>query len=363
MLRLEMLPAAHGDALWLEYGDARGAHRVLIDGGPNSCYESLRWRILALPPDQRHFELLVITHVDADHIEGVIKLLQDEELQCSFDDIWFNDWQQIDNLPDLPPIPPNLGPVQGEFLGALIETLPDQHWNDAFDGAAVYVPPGNGELPSYTTPAGLKLTVLSPTRETLDALRRDWDKAVKEAGFNPGDRAAALAQLRAQKRLGPPRQDRLGDESRPSELDQSSNNGSSIALLAEFNNKRLLLSGDAYAPVLRQSLDRWMSANDERHVKLDAFKLPHHGSANNITPQLLEILRCKRYLISTSGAVFHHPDDETVNLILEHHKARGKPQLHFNYNTPDTSHWADPADQATRKYVALYPTGRTLEFY
>ena len=363
MMRLEMLPAAHGDSLWLEYGDAEDIHRILIDGGPASRYESLRWRILALPPEQRHFELLVITHVDADHIEGVIKLLQDDELNCSFDDIWFNDWKQIDNLPELPEIPPNLGPVQGEFLGALLETLENQAWNAAFSGEAVYVPPGDGPLPEFTTPAGLKLTVLSPTRGTLESLRRDWDKAVKDAGFNPGNREQALAQLKAQKRLGPPRQDRLGDESEPSQLDKSANNGSSIALLAEFDGKRLLLSGDAFAPELHQSLQRWLTANNKDKVKLDAFKLPHHGSTNNITPQLLEILSCKRYLISTSGAIFHHPDAETVDLILANHNARGKPQLHFNYLTDDTAHWNDASDQSERKYVAHYPSGNSLELY
>ena len=363
MLSLEMLPAAHGDCLWLEYGDETGSHRILIDGGPASCYENLRWRILALPPEERHFELLVITHVDADHIEGVIKLLQDDELNCRFDDIWFNDWKQINNLPAQAPIPPNLGPKQGEFLGALIETLDNQAWNAAFDGKAIYVLDGDAELPEFTTPAGLKLTVLSPTRGTLESLRRDWDKAVKEAGFNPGNRAQALAQLKTQKRLGPPRQDRLGDESRPSELDSSSNNGSSIALLAEYDGKRLLLSGDAFAPELRVALEKWMKANRKKSVKLDAFKLPHHGSTNNITPQLLEILRCKRYLFSTSGAIFHHPDAETVDLILENHKARGKPHLHFNYQTNDTGHWADLSDQLQRKYVAHYPSGNSIELY
>ena len=134
MMALEMLPAAHGDCLWLEYGTADNIHRVLIDGGPGSCYEHLRWRILALPQEQRRFELLVITHVDADHIEGVIKLLQDEDLGCQFDDIWFNDWVQIDGLMNSAPSLLPSGAVQGEFLGALIETMSGQAWNNAFAG-------------------------------------------------------------------------------------------------------------------------------------------------------------------------------------------------------------------------------------
>ena len=33
MLRIEMLPAAHGDCLWIEYGSGTNVHRILIDGG------------------------------------------------------------------------------------------------------------------------------------------------------------------------------------------------------------------------------------------------------------------------------------------------------------------------------------------
>jgi hypothetical protein len=33
MLRVEMLPAGHGDALLVEYGSPDCPHRILIDGG------------------------------------------------------------------------------------------------------------------------------------------------------------------------------------------------------------------------------------------------------------------------------------------------------------------------------------------
>ena len=239
---------------------------------------------------------------------------------------------------------------------------------------AICVSPQDQPLPNVTTAGGLKLTVLSPTRETLRSLGEVWEEAVKDAGFSPGDRDHALQQLRAQKRLGPPRQNILGadgppqagvmgNEIDPGSLDHSANNGSSIAMLAEFGDKRLLLSGDAFAPELRQSLDRWLQEQGESRVKLDAFKLPHHGSSKNITPQLLSVLECKNYLISTSGARFNHPDADAIELILEHHNARGRPHLHFNYLNDDTGHWADPEDQAERKYVAHYPLGNSVNFY
>ena len=33
MFKIEMLPAGHGDSLWIEYGDPRCPHRILVDGG------------------------------------------------------------------------------------------------------------------------------------------------------------------------------------------------------------------------------------------------------------------------------------------------------------------------------------------
>ena len=119
MFRIEMLPAAHGDCLWIEYGSGARVHRILIDGGPAHAYPALRERILHLPADARRFELLVITHIDADHIEGVIRLLLDAEaLACRFERIWFNGRDQLNAVPD--PAGEPLGGVQGEFLGMLI---------------------------------------------------------------------------------------------------------------------------------------------------------------------------------------------------------------------------------------------------
>ena len=91
MFRIEMLPAAHGDCLWIEYGTGRQVHRILIDGGPAHTYPQLRERILHLPASDRCFDLLVVTHIDADHIEGIIRLLRDAQaLSCRFQRIWFN---------------------------------------------------------------------------------------------------------------------------------------------------------------------------------------------------------------------------------------------------------------------------------
>lgn len=361
MLRVEMLPAAHGDSLWIEYGDAKEPCRVLVDGGPGFTYEALRWRILSLPQSARHFELLIVTHIDGDHIEGIIKLLQDETLGCTIDDIWFNDWKQIEHLPGHKDLEPILGPLQGEFLGALISQRTHQTWNGPWDGGLISVP-STGNLPNHVLPGGLRLTLLSPGLVELVELRKEWNKVVTDAGFSPGDREAALKQLSRRKRLGPPAE-RLGDEDVASSVDNSVANGSSIAVLIEFDGRRILLAADAFATRLRESLDRWRNQEDVSSVVLDAFKLPHHGSKKNLTPQLLENIRCRNYLISTSGAQFDHPDPETIDLLLVNHNHRGRARLHFNYRTVATATWANAVDQEQRSYEAYYPAGYNLELY
>ena len=73
MFRLEMLPARYGDCIWIEYGEDP-VRRILIDGGAPGVYKrTLKPRLKQLSDEERKFELLVVTHVDYDHIRGVLQ--------------------------------------------------------------------------------------------------------------------------------------------------------------------------------------------------------------------------------------------------------------------------------------------------
>jgi hypothetical protein len=363
MLRIEMLPARHGDALLVEYGpDEEVTHRTLIDAGPAAAYRDIRERLAAIPAGsdgRRQLELLVVTHVDGDHIEGVVKLVQDDELGAHPGDVWFNDWGQLESVEHGRP-PAKLGPEAGEFLGALLVEM-GLPWNQAFGGAAVVVPDEEAAtLQTWQTPGGLRLTVVSPTVDRLLALRKTWRKAITAAGFTPGDREAALRDFaRRRWARAPTGPVQLGDEGRRSSLDHSEANGSSIALVAEYGGRTVLLAGDAYAPELRLGLERWQQergATGDEPVQLDAFKLPHHGSDKNITPQLVRAMRCDRYLVSTNGAIFRHPDQQALRTLLAGHEGSAPPELLFNYRSRFTEPWADRDDCVSR-----YGTDAVLE--
>lgn len=394
MFRLEMLPAAHGDCLWIEYGSGDEVHRILIDGGPAHTYPRLRERILHLPVQQRHFDLLVITHVDGDHIEGVIRLLLDAQaLQCHFDRIWFNGREQLNAIPD--PAGHPLGGLQGEVLGLLLTDLAQrtgqQVWNTDFGGGPVVIAPTDANLPSVTLPGDCRLTLLSPDHERLLDLKDRWADELKKAGLRSGDAHSLRTWLDQSRNLRPlgdvlgnetgdalfdstsepeePLDDVLGRDtgeagaSAPFGIDASRANGSSIALLLTYPaaqpQVRVVLAGDAWASVLQASLQRLLPVGQTR-LTVDAFKLSHHGSVANISPELLQCLACRHYLVSTSGAIFQHPHARALELLLSEHAARGRPVLHFNHRTPTTQAWADAADQLARKYTAVYPAGLSL---
>ena len=77
MLQVEMLPAREGDALWIRWGEPNDFRQMLIDMGTQATGRSILERLALLPEAQRQFELLVITHVDRDHIGGT-KLWMEE---------------------------------------------------------------------------------------------------------------------------------------------------------------------------------------------------------------------------------------------------------------------------------------------
>lgn len=406
MLRIEMLPAAHGDCLWIEYGSGTTVHRILIDGGPAHTYRALRERILHLPASERHFDLLVITHVDADHIEGVIRLLLDAEaLNCRFDRIWFNGRDQLNAVPD--PAGRPLGALQGEILGMLIADYEARTgtrvWNLGFAHALAAIDRTQTALPTVELPGDCRLTLLSPDHERLLYLKDRWKKELDRARVQSGDVAALRRKLAASRSLRP-----LGDvlgaeddelvadgEGRyelpadddsdlgavladtlgrgsgepgadaPFGGDASAANGSSIAVLLEYPASaptvRLLLAGDAWPGVLETSIASLLG-DPARRLALDAFKLPHHGSVANLSASLLERLSCSHYLVSTSGALFRHPHQRALDLILERHAGPGRPTLHFNYLTRCTAPWSEQADQARRGYRAMHPKGNSLAF-
>lgn len=353
-MTLEMLPALHGDALLLEWGDTQRTRRLLVDGGPIGAFGSLRARLDALPAGDRRFELIVLSHVDTDHVDGLVRLFAEPKpWPFVVKDVWFNGWRHLEQAHGL------LGGKQGEYFSALLSRrLDPRAWNGAFDGQAVLVP-DVGPLPEKELPGGLKLTLLSPTPAKMDRMRDAWRKDLGDA-ISPGDLDGAWEVLARQKRYLPgqgllgstPALDALLEkQSRP---DKAAANGSSIALLAEFAGKSVLLLADAHADVITASLQRLLQARGLKRLPVGAVKLAHHGSKGNVSDELLALVDSPNFLFSSNGAIFRHPDDETVQRVIAR-SVQARLTLCFNYRSARNKGWESPAEQEQLAYVTRYP--------
>jgi beta-lactamase superfamily II metal-dependent hydrolase len=118
--------------------------------------------------------------------------------------------------------------------------------------------------------------------------------------------------------------------------DNSAANGSSIAFLLEYKDRRrILFTGDAHPSTLVES----MSHLRPEQLRLDAFKLPHHGSRGSVSADLVGMVTCDAFVFSSNGERFSHPHPEVVARVIEH--GAGEPTLCFNYRTKFTTPWSD----------------------
>ena len=353
MFRIEMLPARQGDAILVEYGqDGEPPHRILVDGGTPGTKSDLRARLLELGTPPIRLDLLVVTHIDGDHIGGVLEMLEDDPQIVTFDDVWFNAWRHLPAEQVEP-----LGPVQGERLTTWLNNH-GSPWNVAFDSQAAAVP-DDGDLPEAPLPEGMRVTVLAPGDAELATLRPVWEREVRDAGLEPGtpysEEEAIPTSVAA---LGPPptREDVERWAATPFSKDGSEANGASVSLLLEFEGRSALLTGDAHSDPLIRGIDRLLDARGADRLDVDVFKLPHHGSRRNVSSELLERVHAGAYLFSTNGAQYGHPDLEAVARVA---LAAEDARLCFNYEDR-VGIWREPGLVDELGYAIEAPGEGTL---
>jgi hypothetical protein len=372
MLELTMLPARQGDALWIRWGDEVSPHQLIIDMGTEEIGKQMRQRLEGLDASQRTFELLVVTHVDRDHIGGILTCLAEAEplAHLKFKDVWFNGWTHLNGgfvtqpEPDEETMPASglesFGPAQGERLS---NWLREQTWNKAFAGRSAAREPGLPP-PKITLADNLTLTLLGPTRARLQDFIPKWKDEVQLA-LEKGSLHEVSAGLEAYGSKSPPDLIFPGDlkllaETRSSR-DTSEANGSSISLMLEYKGRRLVLAGDAYADDLVEGLTQ-VAPNET--LQVDAFKLPHHGSKNNVNQSLVESVSCSSWLFSTDGTQFRHPDAVAIARVVSY-SAQQPVTLFFNVPSTFNNWWSNSDWKAMYRYETEYgdaTDGLTLGF-
>jgi beta-lactamase superfamily II metal-dependent hydrolase len=358
---LDMLPASEGDCLLLTWGQAGAERHALIDLGRSKNFRAARPALEKIG----RFDLFVITHIDADHIEGGMPLVKEQTPAFDVGEVWFNGYHHLVAAKERKPQAyEKFSAVQAEKFSEGIRKFGwGARWNEHFGGGPVSVlSPGAGDRLEFA--GGLSLRLLSPSDEDLVRLEGSWLREIERLGLKPGapDREEASAFGR-ERFGGGPDVEKLAAE--PFVEDNAAPNGSSIAFLAEFEGKRILLTGDAHPGRIEASL-RKLGWNENNRLPLDYFKLSHHGSKANTSPGLLQIIDCARFGVSTDGTRHDHPDAQTIARILKQDPLRPK-QLIFNFRQPGTTIWDDETLMRRWCYTCVFPAagqeGARTEFF
>jgi len=302
MFVFEALNAKFGDCLLLHFGDTGAPRLVLIDGGPKGVFADALYPRLQELREERGLDdtglfktdLLMVSHIDDDHIHGVIDWLTsmavgDQNWEIS--ECWFNSF--VDVLKR-----------SGKLKTATVDQSNKLAYPDASSEArsiVASVPQGrelretlrllgirvNGgkeilyapdSVPEFSK-GGLKLTLLAPNQKAVERLEQKWEST-------PAKTAA---------------------------LDNAVENLSSLVVMAESSGASVLLTGDARADFILDGLENAGYMTDGKcHV--DILKLPHHGSSRNCTEELFRAVEASHYVISANGK-YDNPDTETLCLL------------------------------------------------
>ena len=358
---LEALDAFYGDALLLHYGDADAPQVIMIDGGPRNTFPvRVKPRLDQLaasraPGGRLTIPLLMVSHIDDDHIRGVLDLLQhlDETGDAPYrvQTLWHNAFDDIIGnagtaglaalaevrtasvdevlagirLADhaAQAVVESVG--QGRNLAALARKL-NLGRNSPFDGLVT----GPGHDPIRCEP-GLTLTVVGPSRERLDALQAEWDKDLakaKKEGAKPQEMEAMVADY----------------------VDRTATNLSSIVVLARAGDRSILLTGDARGDFILDGLERGGLMTDGK-IRVDVLKVNHHGSFRDVAKDFFERITADHYVFSANGK-YDNPDLATLRLLSE---TRGdeKITVHLTNRVPHAVAFLD-ADSKKKGYTVVY---------
>jgi hypothetical protein len=316
---------------------------MLVDGGPPETAGALATKVEAL--DRPIIDVVVVSHVDSDHIGGALALLERDDIAVG--DVWFNGFAQL----------PEEGEAltrsvrEGEDLVKLLTGITRAHplpWNRAVDGKALATPADRTTREIHVDD-GPRITLLSPTPKRLVALRRVWEQALERVRRGEPEEVEPTAPPE-------PLTDLHALAESETATDTSTPNGSSIAFLLEHRGASCLLGADAFPTVLGGALWALANARGGTPVEVDVVKLPHHGSQKNVGAKLLSLVSSTNYVVSTNGAHFGHPDDVALAraVVAGGHGTT----LWFNYPpTAKTQRWGDPDLQERYGFTTRFANG------
>lgn len=325
---IKFLKANNGDSILISIIDSENNDRnILIDGGIKKTYKTdrgskgkpefgeLKTVIDTIRNNDKYIDLLIITHIDEDHIGGIIKWFDDDENAFKLiKEVWFNSGKGIATF---------LKQSENNDLEHLIN--PDKTTltsiNQGIDFSKYITEKGilftdiilqGNELKRF----GYDFKILSPNKTKLELLLKEWK--IKEPNLNtaskpkPNDYAKTIKEHLANDIF-------LEDNAYP--------NGSSIAFILSKEEDNFLFLGDSHPSVIVEGLDKFNYSPDNKLIA-KFVKVSHHGSKGNTSIELLKCINSKNFIVSTNGSGDQHPNKQLLSRLI---KENEDCNIYFNY--------------------------------
>jgi hypothetical protein len=340
---LDVRRARKGDCLILHYGSKTEPGLMLIDGGPADVYQPhLKPRLAEIRKarglganETLPVDLLMVSHIDDDHIKGVLELTKEMiEAQgpkpLKINGVWHNTFDDIiGNNPDKlrAAVTASFGTASLSGDGEEVEGLDPQaakvlasvsqgfrlrddsralklRINPQFKGKLVIAKKGGKQVDMGK---GLKFTVVGPMNDEILALQQAHDEFLQKQQGKKSE--ASLAAF----------------------TDTSVPNLSSVVVLAEVGGKRILLTGDARGDKVIEGLELagLLKKDGKSSIHVDVFKCPHHGSKRNNDPISFRRITADHYVFSGNGE-HGNPARETLEMLWGE-RGDAKYTVHLTY--------------------------------
>ena len=367
-MKLEAFQSDKGDCLLLTAADGT---RVLVDGGMRASYsQHVAPALGEIAAAGGRLDLVCVSHIDQDHIAGVLQLMADEVAwrvadfqhgsgNAAFPEpgnprppavarVWHNGFHDVvgDNAGPIADalaasaavlepgdaeraaaaVQRGLGTSIAEGLQLSARLGPEQlgiPLNKEFGGRLAMVRPRRRTV---RLGSALRLTLLGPFEEDLTKFRERWNDWVAENG-EAVERLRTRMQEDAERlATGEIAAFRDGLAARADELGKRTNvtieNLVSIMLLAEEGGRTVLLTGDGHGADVLRGLERARRLDRAGRIHVDVLKVPHHGSEHNLDEDFAERVTADHYVFCANGE-HANPDLRIVRALFDARAAEG----------------------------------------
>jgi beta-lactamase superfamily II metal-dependent hydrolase len=320
-IEIDMIAVGDADSILVTKWDGGGPIRILIDGGNPSDTGTVRDFL----EDRGIFFIdhVVSSHLDSDHAGGLIGLIEDRTLK--FGRAWMH-------------IPRNhLDRNEERVLRELVRTSKYGYRDEVKLITASLAQSRTlldviyeREIPVDEPFAGKKigfLTVCGPSESYYETLLRDFrniDQYIEQLDEQEVKIAKAKMARRREELLENPK--------------TTVENNSSCILGTSYDGRKYLFTADAGA----EALD--LARNDYHMGNVHWMQIPHHGSLNNITQELIAHFSPKVAYVSAAGNQ-HHPSRAVVKGFKD--VGAGVYSTHFPSERPLWHHYGDVPPRRT----------------